>query len=420
MNKFQINFKLKQHTPMIHFQHEQAGATLRATELKPKLDRLLLSELGKGDINEGRKKAEKEGWLVGRGDHPALDYKVKIKAIREVANFSKLIEVQKFDYNSQKQKWMNQGNFPHLLANMGGKDTQDELKNFSFFSEINLDIICFHSTELLSSLKTSLPKLFEKENFGNRQSKGFGSFSVIEVNSKPYSSTMSFPYRFDWEVGGRNESERQKNLFEAIDFLYKTIRSGINFGRFDKNRKEFIPQFYFKSILRDYAENKLGEQWDKKTIKEHYFFGNKTKGTTTHRDLLGFSTEESWGKTYRNATITKSSSTVERFTSPIKFKPIHVKNNLYQVWIGIDEIPENFRKAKIKVKKNGQGNLILAPSQKLKLTNYLKYAFEQIDLRQHVNQYDTKNLNSVNHWIFKKKIEPIYQSIKHNLKNNNK
>ena len=40
-SKFKIKFTLKQHTPIIHFQSEQAGATLRATELKPKLDKFL-------------------------------------------------------------------------------------------------------------------------------------------------------------------------------------------------------------------------------------------------------------------------------------------------------------------------------------------------------------------------------------------
>jgi hypothetical protein len=37
--------RLKQHTPMIHFQHDQAGATLRATEVKPKLDRYVRKHL---------------------------------------------------------------------------------------------------------------------------------------------------------------------------------------------------------------------------------------------------------------------------------------------------------------------------------------------------------------------------------------
>ena len=42
MSRFKVEFTLKQHTPIIHFQSNQTGATLRATELKPKFDRFLL------------------------------------------------------------------------------------------------------------------------------------------------------------------------------------------------------------------------------------------------------------------------------------------------------------------------------------------------------------------------------------------
>ena len=44
-SKFKVNFTLKQHTPIIHFQSDQSGATLRATELKPKLDSFLIEQL---------------------------------------------------------------------------------------------------------------------------------------------------------------------------------------------------------------------------------------------------------------------------------------------------------------------------------------------------------------------------------------
>ena len=40
-SKFKVEFTLRQHTPIIHFQSDQSGATLRATELKPKFDRFL-------------------------------------------------------------------------------------------------------------------------------------------------------------------------------------------------------------------------------------------------------------------------------------------------------------------------------------------------------------------------------------------
>lgn len=40
-----VTYTLQQHTPLIHFQHAEAGATLRATEVKPKLDRYLAERL---------------------------------------------------------------------------------------------------------------------------------------------------------------------------------------------------------------------------------------------------------------------------------------------------------------------------------------------------------------------------------------
>lgn len=45
MSEHQHSFILRQHTPMIHFQHKQAGATLRPSELKSKLDRFIIGKL---------------------------------------------------------------------------------------------------------------------------------------------------------------------------------------------------------------------------------------------------------------------------------------------------------------------------------------------------------------------------------------
>ena len=39
---YSISFTLKQHTPLIHFQHNLPGATLRSTELKSALDKFLI------------------------------------------------------------------------------------------------------------------------------------------------------------------------------------------------------------------------------------------------------------------------------------------------------------------------------------------------------------------------------------------
>ncbi len=77
MNDYILTFKLKQHTPIIHFQHDQHGATLRASELKPKLDKFLIKNFKEEEIDYKK-------WLIGKGEHDALDYKVKIENVSNI------------------------------------------------------------------------------------------------------------------------------------------------------------------------------------------------------------------------------------------------------------------------------------------------------------------------------------------------
>ena len=167
---YKLEVKLKQHTPLIHFQHDQEGATLRASEVKPKLDRFILTRLGGGEVNFGHKddsedkknenkeKTEKykqqiqeikqqnpakkdyeigilyakgQGWLVGKGDKPALDYKMrscgkgkKDRVILSIYTKIKIVNRIKKNfyfttYNNRKEE------FPFILANMGGKEKSE-------------------------------------------------------------------------------------------------------------------------------------------------------------------------------------------------------------------------------------------------------------------------------------------------------
>ena len=67
---FEKHYILKAHTPLIHFQYNQSGATLRATEVKPKLDRFLLDKLKNRKIPSY--------WFVEKTK--ALNYKLHIEA----------------------------------------------------------------------------------------------------------------------------------------------------------------------------------------------------------------------------------------------------------------------------------------------------------------------------------------------------
>ena len=57
---FEKSYRLAAQTPMIHFQWNQQGATLRASEVKPKLDKFLITKL------EGFEKVLEEKYLFFR------------------------------------------------------------------------------------------------------------------------------------------------------------------------------------------------------------------------------------------------------------------------------------------------------------------------------------------------------------------
>ena len=244
MHKLEI--KLRQHTPLIHFQHDQEGATLRASEVKPKLDKFVLTKLGNGNFNAGVDIAKAKGWLIGKGDHPALDYKMRI--IDNPDNIISMETNKKREYKENNEYKDNQNGFeiqivehgktmnkpdskirlvikdedgkryyakwrktdsriiydlktyPCFFANMGC-DILDsnEYRKVTFAEEaFQMTILTKHSAlyELFNdSSKMILSSFFLNTNFGTRQSKGFGSF-YIDESEQLYVEPHSF-YRFN-------------------------------------------------------------------------------------------------------------------------------------------------------------------------------------------------------------------------------
>ena len=62
---YKLEFELEQHTPIIHFQARDAGATLRASEVKPKLDKFILTQIGKRFVKKTASTTEKN--FIERG-----------------------------------------------------------------------------------------------------------------------------------------------------------------------------------------------------------------------------------------------------------------------------------------------------------------------------------------------------------------
>lgn len=287
---------LKQHTPLIHFQHEQCGATLRASEVKPKLDRFLIDKLGGID----KIKKDCHGWLVGKGEHPSLDYKMRIEAEKPVEGVK-----LKSGQNPRNRKWNTLG-FPEnnkllILTNMGGKDTEEELVNFSMHESITMTLNCKYDG-MLEELKKNIPLFFSTTNFGQRQNKGFGSFTIRAIQES--GRNIPFANSFKEEVLNSDHIENIDNVFSL-------------------NAQKIL-------FLRIY------EWW--RMIKGNYTM-----------DVIKNPADYIDGMKNMQKKIDKGSAKIDRFPTPIIFKPIYDEEKecfriyIMRDWSMLSKMKEKFQ-----------------------------------------------------------------------------
>jgi len=362
MNDFRLSFTLKQHTPMIHFQHDQPGATLRATELKPKLDKFLRKYFDEKEIDY-------RPWLIK--DQEAFDYKVSITS---QGGWMEPIEYQGISRGEpaiDRNGNPTMSTLPMFFANKGEEWTRNPKK----LVKADTVIVEFFSfkTKLLSYLLELFEHFIFTANFGMRQTKGFGSFEVIECSDKRFQkceNPMDYEEVFchfninleDKELNGirpPNVVNSSKNfkyygkLFEVLNLFSKTYRSGIN-----------QQGYYFKSMMYRFAKEEMnGATWDKKYFKAS-FLGNENEkikeqrkkhknpeildfsnidpnNTFLLRDLLGLASHQEW-QSYnpprRKAAIDISHNSIKRYASPIVFKILETKRNHFRVYLVVRDV----------------------------------------------------------------------------------
>jgi hypothetical protein len=222
---FAITLRLQQHSPLIHFQHDQPGAALRATELKPKLDKFLIS-----------KKAYEDSI------HKALDYKIKI--------LSPVVKGEKINHSL-------------FFGNIGKEENRVQSVSVPQNEDIELEIFCFREG-LIADIESCLPKFFASTNFGTRQSKGFGSFYISERDRSLYKDISAIlPKGTSFiEINSIDDS----TVFSTIAYYYKRLKSGIN-----PSYNADCKPGYQKAYLYKYLESKHNYTWEKRWIKETFF-----------------------------------------------------------------------------------------------------------------------------------------------------
>jgi len=389
----ELKVKLKQHTPLIHFQWDQEGATLRATEVKPKLDKFLI---------------KKDSFLKGAfGEKGSLPYKLRI------------ISTNKNEY--LKEIEIDNKNFPSFFGNLRSKEKGNQSRGesnqprykFVFYNNLELQFLSFEP-EILDAIKNNIAEFFFRYNFGARQSKGFGSFYIHE-SDETYKEPDSFTkepmqitkYYFDLNIRSGNFYEKYKILFSDIDLFYRTLRSGINIV--NSKNGERVTVFYFKSIMFLYAMQK-GWTWDKKAIKEKFVdqkILDKQKEKHKYPDILTFKSDKEYlvrdllgvaplqnYSSYKFHLQYDEENEIQRFQSPIIFKPIATDENNFRVYLILNHIPDEMFNKEFKInKKIGKENKISGSmtlrtpptEERFDIEDFLKYALT-IDIKKYVDE----------------------------------
>ena len=106
MSDFRSIITLNQITPMIHFQHSDYGACLRASDVKPRLDKFIISKNG----GLGDCKTKHREWFIDPDTNDALNYRMTISIGEDPKGL--ITSLRKKDIEREKNK--PGGNMPEM------------------------------------------------------------------------------------------------------------------------------------------------------------------------------------------------------------------------------------------------------------------------------------------------------------------
>lgn len=384
-NPFSATFMVQQHTPLIHFQHEQDGATLRATELKPKLDAYIISRLLKIPLSEVIKSKDEKGketkndllsripdksWLVGKGEpgHLALNYKIKIKTptadpIRYVIG-SYIPKHRQQEYQEQGFKILDKT--PYFADNQGLKEgnTASIKQGLLYKEPLELSITCF-VPGLLPKIVEEIPYVFAYENFGTRQSKGFGSFTPTSIRSAENFEDLLRVHEDYKEALKLTVKGDLYKAFQTIDSEYKILKGG--FGKEESQMK-----LYFED---------RGIEWEKEIIKRRLIGGRgnrKSDNYTNARDpkyvrvLLGLAELYEFPQKRAKVNIKPINNDIQRFRSPITVKIFQDRVGYHLYLLSPKALPQVILNAEYEFILNSQESITLKAPEEFDIKDFLQ------------------------------------------------
>jgi len=285
-----LSIELKQHTPLIHFQHLQVGSKLRASDLKPRIDK-----------------------------HLGLGYKPKYKL--------NIVSILEYSKN------------PPLYQPYWGE------YNLCMYKDITLNFNTYFNSYLEGRIRDILPKVFALENFGSFGNKGYGCFTIEGQSQSDFEVLLKSKYNpiYYWLPDTKNSDE----IFFQIKYFYALLKAGINIRNKDRNVNK---ETYYKSLLMEYFRDvHPGSsdpiRWEKRGIKKFFllpdtnnrqYLDDNSNSIPNDEDykaikpLFGYSKSQEW-QSYglrKNRKIgIEFPNGIDRINSPLFFKVYIARNN---------------------------------------------------------------------------------------------
>ncbi len=362
-NKGKLELKLEAQSPMIHFQARETGATLRASEVKPKLDRFLIEKLKAQDLDLYHEELEKS-ILLARGDSRTKQdcvpgYFLPDASAKEFRAMNYRMQIFCPEpptiiviHNNPALKKNNPGyrnapDYPIYYGNSGIKEA--EKQRLGIISNPTVMIHCF-VPGLRKLIADYIEEFFFVTNFGTMQSKGFGSFVPEGSESTPIQmkewltekTGTDICLKMDIPTGQRWGAYDYSNHFQWIERFCRLMKSGVNL----KGKPDYDHSFLFEYMHGKYGSG-LGIGNEKAWMKEKGISPNvSTRGIAPPmsvpdqppryvRALLGAAGSISYQKSERGRMKVKiSSQELSRVPSPLFFKI--VGNSIYIASFPID------------------------------------------------------------------------------------
>lgn len=324
-NGCKLKVQLEAQSPIIHFQHDQAGATLRASEVKPKLDRFLLNKM---EQETGKRVAvlkKDNGYAVMFTDkeHNALNYRMNF----EVPGNAYWVEPGTFKPES----------YSIYYGNSGVHDEKEKKK--AVFTNPVMNLMCFNQV-LRNYFEKYLVEFFAVTNFGTMQDKGFGSFMPKECLQKSGELTLEETKRF------------AEMLKQAAGSVHCYSMSFVRVPE-EINAKNAWCTKVFKQIKDFYGIMKSGQNFGgySRSYLFQYMHGTDNKG---NRDDLSIDNEKAWLKQKGIVPIIEKNGKTDR----VDKNPRYVRA-LLGVGAGMSFIQKDGKRLKVKINhKKGDGDAI--------------------------------------------------------------